>query len=125
MDFFADNDCLIIFLSGKIDSRNVADVEKSVRGIINENIRNDLIFDADKLNYISSAGLRFLLKFRKVSQKKFLIENVSKDVYEIFDMTGLTKFFDVRKNFATFQSRVVRKSAWDAAAKFIASTTIR
>ncbi len=97
MEFTLDNDRLIIFLNGRIDSNNVVEVEKAVKAVVNEHSGRELIFDADKLDYISSAGLRFLLKFRKSADKKILVENVSKNVYEIFEMTGFTRLFDIRK----------------------------
>lgn len=97
MEFTADNKQLIIFLSGRIDSNNVAALEKDIQAAVNDNRNRELIFDADKLDYISSAGLRLLMKFRKLAKGKIVIENTPKNIYEILDMTGFTKIFDVRK----------------------------
>lgn len=97
MKVISEDNRLVIFLEGRIDSNNVAEVEKAVQATVNENGGRKLIFDADKLDYISSAGLRFLLKFRKHADEKILIENVSNSIYDIFDMTGFTRLFDVRK----------------------------
>ena len=52
--------------------------------------------DADKLEYISSAGLRVILKLRK-EEPKLAIINVAADVYEVFDMTGFTDMVTVEK----------------------------
>ena len=60
MEFIANNNRLIIFLSGRIDSNNVAAIEKDIKSVVNDNRDRELIFDADKLEYISSAGLRRL-----------------------------------------------------------------
>ena len=97
MHFKIDDDKLIIFLDGRIDSNNAAAVEKSVREIINENVGRELIFDVDELRYISSAGLRILMKFSKVAAKKITLENASKEIYDVLDMTGFVRLFDVRK----------------------------
>lgn len=97
MEFTADNKRLIIFLAGRIDSNNVAALEKDIQAAVTEHSDRELIFDADKLEYISSAGLRLLMKFRKLADKKITIENAPKNIYEILDMTGFTKIFDVRK----------------------------
>ncbi|MBR0061700.1 MAG: anti-sigma factor antagonist [Selenomonadaceae bacterium] len=96
MQFKINDKRLTIYLAGRIDSNNVAEVEKNVQNIIKQNPDCELIFDADNLIYISSAGLRFLLKFRK-SHGKISVENVSKEVYDIFEMTGFTQLFDVQK----------------------------
>lgn len=97
MEFTADKNQLIIFFAGRIDSNNVAALEKDIQAAVNEHSDRELIFDVDKLEYISSAGLRLLMKFRKLADKKIVIENTPKNIYEILDMTGFTKIFDVRK----------------------------
>ena len=97
MEFTADKNQLIIFLAGRIDSNNVAALEKDIQAAVKDNRNRELIFDVDKLEYISSAGLRLLMKFRKAVDKKIAIENAPKNIYEILDMTGFTKIFDVRK----------------------------
>ena len=51
----------------------------------------------DSLTYISSAGLRFLMKFCKSTGKKLSVINVSKEIFEIFDTTGFTNILDVQK----------------------------
>ena len=96
MKFTVTDNRLKIFLSGRIDSNNVAEIEKSVQNIVKENPGCKLNFDADELKYISSAGLRFLLKFSK-THGKISVENVSKEIYDIFEMTGFTRLFDVQK----------------------------
>ena len=96
MQFKISDNRLIIYLAGRIDSKNVSEVEKNVQNIVKQNPDRELIFDADNLIYISSAGLRFLLKFRK-SHGKISVENVSKEVYDIFEMTGFTRLLDVQK----------------------------
>ena len=52
--------------------------------------------DADKLEYISSAGLRVILRLRK-EEPKLAIINVDADVYEVFDMTGFTDMVTIEK----------------------------
>ena len=56
-----ENDSLVIFLEGQIDSSNARAAEEEIGRILGENPGRDIIFDADKLDYISSAGLRVLL----------------------------------------------------------------
>ena len=97
MNFKENNGKLIITLEGKIDSNNAADAEKSILDIINAHKGMAVIFDAEKLEYISSAGLRVLLKAVKQSDEQIEVQNVSREVYEIFDVTGFTELLDVKK----------------------------
>lgn len=97
MDFKIENENLIIFLKGRVDSNNVGEVENKAVALVKENSDLKITFDVEKLNYISSAGLRFLMKCRKISRKNIQIVNASKEIYEILDMTGFIKMFDVKK----------------------------
>ena len=97
MEFKVSDNFLTISLAGRIDSSNTAKIENEIKALAKDNADRELIFDADKLTYISSAGLRVLLKFRKLSAKKISIVNVSKEIYDIFDMTGFTRLFDLQK----------------------------
>lgn len=88
---------LIIFFDARIDTNNSAEIESEITNFVAENPNLILEFDAENLEYISSVGLRVLLKFRKKFNKNLVIKNVSKDVAEVFEMSGFTKFFDVQK----------------------------
>ena len=88
---------LIIGLGGRIDSTNAADFGKELRDAISGKEEYDLLLSAEKLDYISSAGLREFMKLKKAYGKDIVITEVSPDVYEIFDTTGFTELFDVRK----------------------------
>ena len=91
-----DKDILYIDLEGRIDASNAAAAEGEIFGIKNANPEKQVVIDADKLEYISSAGLRVILKLRK-EEPKLAIINVAADVYEVFDMTGFTDMITVEK----------------------------
>ena len=91
-----DKDILYIALEGRIDATNAAETEEKIFGIKNENPGKHTVIDADKLEYISSAGLRVILRLRK-EEPKLAVINVSSDVYEVFDMTGFTDMVTVEK----------------------------
>lgn len=84
-------------LEGRIDSNNAPIWEEKLLKFINEKTESDLVLDAADLEYISSAGLRVLMKARKTAGASFSVINVSKDIYEIFETTGFTELLDVRK----------------------------
>ncbi|MBR2191342.1 MAG: anti-sigma factor antagonist [Eubacterium sp.] len=92
---------LKIVLDGRIDSTNAADVEKQLDDIVNENSFEELIIDAQKLEYISSAGLRIILRLKK-NNSSLKIVNVSSDVYEIFEMTGFSEIMPIEKAYREF-----------------------
>lgn len=91
-----DKEILYIAIEGRIDATNAAETEDKIFGIKNENPDKHVVIDADELEYISSAGLRVILKLRK-EEPKIAIINVSSDVYEVFDMTGFTDMVTVEK----------------------------
>lgn len=91
-----DKDILYIVVEGRIDASNAADAEEKIFNIKNDNPGKHTVLDADKLEYISSAGLRVILRLRK-EEPKLAIINVASDVYEVFDMTGFTDMVTVEK----------------------------
>ena len=91
-----DKEILYISVEGRIDASNASDAEKRIFEIKGENPGKHAVIDADKLEYISSAGLRVILKLRK-EEPKLAIINVAADVYEVFDMTGFTDMITVEK----------------------------
>ncbi len=93
----AEAETLRIYLIGHIDSANAAQVEKEITEAREAHPEcTGVIIDASKLEYISSAGLRVILRLRKVYPDLKLV-NVSAEVYEIFDMTGFTEMMTVEK----------------------------
>jgi uncharacterized protein (TIGR02172 family) len=88
---------VIIFLEGRIDTNNAPDIEKEIMEVLNSNEGATPVFDASKLAYISSAGLRVLMKVKRSVKDSIEILEVSPEVYDIFDTTGFTNLFDVKK----------------------------
>ena len=91
-----DKDILYIAIEGRIDASNAAEAEEKIFSVKNDNLGKHIVVDADKLEYISSAGLRVILRLRK-EEPKLAIINVASDVYEVFDMTGFTDMVTVEK----------------------------
>lgn len=87
---------LTIALSGHIDSANAASVEQEITALREQAAPRAVVLDCDDLQYISSAGLRIVLRMKKAVADTKLV-NVSAEVYEIFDMTGFTEMMDIQK----------------------------
>ena len=87
---------MTIDLKGRIDSNNAAQVEKDILAQLQGCASDSVILDAADLQYISSAGLRLILRLKKTNPELRII-NVSSEVYEILDMTGFTEMMPVEK----------------------------
>ena len=96
INYKTNGDQLTLALTGHIDSANAGEIEKEIYAILDSEKPGDLVLDADQLTYISSAGLRIILRLRKKFADLKII-NVSAEVYEIFDMTGFTEMMDISK----------------------------
>ena len=91
-----DKDILYIAVEGRVDASNAAEAEDKIFNIKNDNPGKHTVVDADNLEYISSAGLRVILRLRQ-EEPNLAIINVASDVYEVFDMTGFTDMITVEK----------------------------
>lgn len=87
------NDTLVK-VQGSVDSSNAVQFETELMDAISS---QSLTIDAQALTYISSAGLRVLLKAKKALEEDLTMTNVCPEVYEILDMTGFTQILTVQK----------------------------
>ncbi|MBQ1711950.1 MAG: STAS domain-containing protein, partial [Firmicutes bacterium] len=92
----ADGESLVIELSGHIDSANAAAVESAVTAARGTGDFKKVTVDCSSLSYVSSAGLRVILRLKKAVADTSLI-NVSPEVYDILDVTGFTEMMTVQK----------------------------
>ena len=97
---FSDDQILTIFLEGAIDSATAPQAETQIMESYQAHAAKAVVLDAAELRYISSSGLRVLLKLRKLEPNLKLI-NASTEVYEILEMTGFTDLFPVSKAYRT------------------------
>lgn len=99
MDYITVNEndgLLTIGLSGHIDSNNADKVENEIVQARQGKESMNVIIDAQDLEYISSAGLRIILRLKKDCPDLEVI-NVNSEVYEIFDITGFSEMMTVKK----------------------------
>lgn len=91
-----------IELTGRIDANNAIGIDEMITDRLSEE-HTEVVFDAGSLTYISSAGLRVLLKAAKAENdaghEKVRVINACRDVYDIFEMTGFTDMLSVSKAF--------------------------
>lgn len=89
------NDRLTIALVGRVDASNASDLEQEVKSSLDG--VTELVFDLEKLVYISSAGLRVLLAAHKAMAKKsgMKVVNANEMVKEVFDVTGFADILTI------------------------------
>ena len=88
---------LTLVLPKRIDATNAEKTAKELSEAIDAgDPGNGIALDADGLEYISSAGLRVLLGLKK-KYADVSVNNVSRDVYEIFETTGFDQILSVQK----------------------------
>ena len=92
----ATDQMIDLTFSGRIDSNNATEVAEEISRITEGHKGQPVRIDVDNLEYISSAGLRVILKLRK-DHPDVTIFNVNSEVYEILDMTGFTQMMEVKK----------------------------
>ena len=97
---YSEDKILTINLEGNIDSATAPQAEAKIMDIYHAYTEKEVVLDAKNLVYISSSGLRVLLKLRKMEQNLKLV-NATPEVYDILEMTGFTDLFPVSKAYRT------------------------
>ena len=85
---------MTIALEGRLDTTTAPELQKEISMLGNV---TELIFDFEKLAYISSAGLRVLMVAHKGMSDKggVKIINANDDVKEIFEITGFDSILNI------------------------------
>lgn len=88
---------LTVALEGRLDTTTAPQLEGELRTAV-DGVTN-LVFDLEKLEYISSAGLRVLLAAQKVMNKQgeMLIRNANSDLMDIFEVTGFVDILHIEE----------------------------
>mgnify|MGYP002556039356 CR=1 FL=1 len=83
---------LNLVLEGRLDTTTAPQVEAELKGAVDG--ITELNMDFEKLEYLSSAGLRVILAAQKTMNKqgKMVIRQVNETIREIFEVTG---FLDI------------------------------
>ncbi len=96
LSFRNDKNNLIVSFSGRITSSNAPEIDRELRSALAAQPHEMTELDFDRLEYISSAGLRIILKLKQ-DEGSVRIVNAHSNVYEILDMTGFTDLMEVRR----------------------------
>ena len=90
-----ENTRLTFSLEGKLDSVTSNDLESEIMNSL-EGVE-ELVVDCEKLEYVSSAGLRVLLAALKLMNKQgtMKVTNVCDEIMSIFEMTGFSEILTI------------------------------
>ena len=90
-------DALTLSLEGRLDTTTAPQLEDELNASMSG--VKALVFDMSKLAYISSAGLRVLLKAQKTMNKQgsMTIKNAGAEILEIFEVTGFDEILNIEK----------------------------
>lgn len=92
----AEGEKLLLQIEGRLDTTTAPQLEEELKNSI-EGV-TDLTLDFEKLEYVSSAGLRVLLGAQKIMNKqgKMVIINVCDDINEVFEITGFSDILTIK-----------------------------
>jgi anti-sigma B factor antagonist len=86
---------LTVELSGRLDTNTAPELEAALKTAL-EGVE-ELTFDFEKLDYISSAGLRVLLATQKTMNRQgsMKVKNANEIIMEIFEVTGFADILTI------------------------------
>lgn len=96
MKFELKNNIITLFFEGELNSSNSENVELDIEHTLEGKSFSSMILNFSKLVYISSAGLRLVLKLKQ-KYKDVKITEVTLEVYDILQMTGFVDILPVSK----------------------------
>ena len=87
-----NNDAVTLIVSGRLDTQTAPELENELDSVLSG--LKELTFDFANLEYVSSAGLRVILKAQKAmnAQGSMKLTGVNDSIMEVFDITG---FLDI------------------------------
>ena len=87
---------LTIYLDGRLDTTTSPKLEQELKDYLDDNTKK-LVIDLEKLEYMSSAGLRVLLQAQKRMNKQgeMVVRNVNDTIKDIFEVTGFSDILTV------------------------------
>lgn len=94
--------CYVLEVAGNLDSNTAPEMSQAVEERLQAQAK-DLVIDFSKVDYISSAGLRVIIKANHIltaANNKVILCGLKDYVREVFDMAGLSNIFDIRPDLA-------------------------
>ena len=93
IDFTKNNGALTVSIDGRLDTVTAPELESALGGYYEGT--EALVFDCEKLMYVSSAGLRVLLGAHKRMKGAMKLTGVNELVMGVFEMTGFADILTI------------------------------
>ena len=93
-----ENETTIVEIIGRLDTITAPELTEAVKLLINDGI--NIIFDCEKLEYISSSGLRVVIATHKEMMSrsgKLIIRKLNREVKSVFDLTGFSNILNIEE----------------------------
>ena len=90
-------DTLMVSLDGRLDTLSAPELMKLLDTLSNQESFGKLVIDLEKLEYLSSTGLRiFLMMAKRLGGENVYVDNANALVRDIFETTGFAEVVVVR-----------------------------
>ena len=86
----------VVCLEGELDTAAALETQQTLQPLYKSNGK-DVLIECEKLEYISSSGLRILisiLKGARANGSKVIMKGVNDDIKSVFKLTGLISLFE-------------------------------
>ena len=89
-------DSVTVALDGRLDTKTAPELEAKISDLKGA---NDVVLDLEKVDYVSSAGLRVILSMQKTVSGKggMKVINVDSNVMDIFEVTGFSEILNIEQ----------------------------
>ena len=87
------NGIVTFFAEGQLDTTTFSDFEAALKPYLTDQVH--LVLDFERLEYLSSAGLRVILRTQQKLEElnaSLVIKSCNEEVMEVFEITGFTDF---------------------------------
>ena len=91
-----ENGATIVNIIGRLDTVTSPELDIAVKPLIV--MGTTIIFDCEKMEYVSSSGLRVVLStFKQLTAVggRFVVRNLNKEVRSVFDLTGFSRLLNI------------------------------
>lgn len=91
-----ENGTTTVNIAGRLDTVTSPELDKAVKPHIGTGA--SIVFDCDKMVYVSSSGLRVVLATHKqvtAAGGRFMVKNLNAEVKSVFDLTGFSRILAI------------------------------
>lgn len=87
---------LTLAVEGRLDTTTAPQLETEIKNSLDG--VTELVLDFEKLEYLSSAGLRVILAAQKVMNKQgsMVVRHVNETIQEVFEVTGFVDILTIQ-----------------------------